>query len=407
MHGELMRHNRYNIPSIGFVSTYPPTSCGLATFTFALRGAIAGGRGSEVGLDVVSLVEDRLEKPRPEVVYQHLNGDGVSLEGAVEALNTRDVALFQHEYGIFGRPDGAEILDMVSNLDIPTVVTLHTVLSNPTSRQQKILERIVDLTEQTIVMSDTALRRLIRRYELDAKKVRVVPHGAMARLAGPRLARGTRPVVLTWGLIGPGKGLETAIEAFAALKDLRPLPRYIILGKTHPKVQAAQGDAYLEGLMDRAHSLGLDDVVEFDGRYLDIDSLTLEIGQADIVLLPYESMEQVTSGVLVEAIAAGKPVIATAFPHAIEMLGTGAGAVVPHSDPGAMAGALRSLLTDPGLTTRMANMASSIGPTLYWPAVADKYESIASGLVARPLPVAALTGSRHRQSPADDLARVG
>ena len=156
----------------------------------------------------------------------------------------------------------------------------------------------------------------------------MVPHGATASLAGPSLAHGTRPVVLTWGLIGPGKGLETAIEALAALRDLRPLPRYIILGRTHPKVRLAQGDTYRDGLVALVHDLGLDDVVEFDGRYLDIDSLTLAVRQADIVLLPYESTEQVTSGVLVEAIAAGKPVVATAFPHAVEMLGTGAGLVV-------------------------------------------------------------------------------
>ncbi len=406
-----MKHNKANIshigPSIGFVSTYPPTSCGLATFTAALREGIAGQRGSDDGLDVVSLSEGSLVEARPEVIHQHLNGDEASLQGAVKALNDHDVALIQHEYGIFGGPDGVEVLELVSNLDIPAVVTLHTVLSNPTSRQQKILERIVALTDQTIVMSDTAYRRLNGRYDVDPEKVRVIPHGARASLAGPRLESGTRPVVLTWGLIGPGKGLESAIEAFADLKDLDPLPRYIILGKTHPKVQAAQGDAYLEGLMARAHALGLDDIVEFDGRYLDVASLTLEIRKADIVLLPYESTEQVTSGVLVEAIAAGKPVIATAFPHAIEMLGTGAGAVVPHSDPRAMAGALRSLITDTDLAARMANVARAIGSTLHWPMVADEYETIISRLVARRQPVAALPGPHNSRSSLDDLARVG
>lgn len=385
------------LPSLGFVSTYPPTSCGLATFTAALRGAIARRRGSDDGLDVVSLAEGELQSRGPEVVHEHVNGDLSSLEGAIDALNATDVVFVQHEYGIYGGQDGAEVLDLVSNLDVPTVVTLHTVLDNPTRRQKDILERIVDLTEQTIVMSDTALRRLEGRYDLDEDKVRVVPHGATASLAGPSLAHGTRPVVLTWGLIGPGKGLETAIEAFADLRDLSPQPRYIILGRTHPKVRLAQGDTYRQSLVALAHDLGLDEVVEFDGRYLDIDALTLAVRQADIVLLPYESTEQVTSGVLVEALAAGKPVVATAFPHAVEMLGTGAGLVVPHAEPEAMAEALRGLLTDPALAARMATVAGSIGATLHWPVVADEYESIAAGLVVRRLPVAAR----------DDLAQVG
>ena len=403
-----MKQNQAKLPSIGFVSSYPPTSCGLATFTDALRGAMAERRGSDEGLDVVSLVESRLDEPRTEVVYQHINGDQASLEGAIDLLNTHDVVVIQHEYGIFGGPDGAEVLDLVSNLDVPTIVTLHTVLNNPTPSQKKILERLVDMTDEPIVMSQTALRRLERRYDLDPMRVRVVPHGAMANLAGPSLADGVRPVVLTWGLIGPGKGLETAIEAMADLKDLRPLPRYIILGKTHPKVQAAQGDTYLEGLRAKAHDLGLDDVVEFDGRYLDLDSLVMAIRQADIVLLPYESTEQVTSGVLVEAIAAGKPVVATSFPHAIEMLGTGAGVVVPQSERVAMAGAVRSLITDQELAARMATVASSIGTSLHWPVVAEEYESIAARLMPRTPPaVAAITGSKRPQLPAGDLAKVG
>jgi glycosyltransferase involved in cell wall biosynthesis len=220
------------------------------------------------------------------------------------------------------------------------------------------------------------------------------------------LANGTRPVVLTWGLIGPGKGLEMAIDAFAALRDLVPLPRYIILGKTHPKVQASQGDAYLEGLMARVHDLGLDDVVEFDDRYLDIDALALAVRQADMVVLPYESTEQVTSGVLVEALAAGKPVIATAFPHAVELLGNGAGTVVAHDDPIELAAALRSVLTDPSLAARMAGKARQIGSTLYWPSIARRYDHIATKLVARHEAARVLPNAQHPEKALDAFAQV-
>jgi glycosyltransferase involved in cell wall biosynthesis len=148
----------------------------------------------------------------------------------------------------------------------------------------------------------------------------------------------------------------------------------------------------------------LDDVVEFDGRYLDLESLAKEIRRADIVLLPYESTEQVTSGVLVEAIAAGKPVVATSFPHAVEMLSTGAGIIVPHSDPVAMAGAIRTLVTDPELANRMAGVAASIGSALHWPAVADEYEAIASRLVPRSPVIASIS---ELVVSADHLAKVG
>ena len=401
-----MKHNG-GIPSIGFMSTYPPTSCGLATFAASLREAVADVRGSDHGLGVVSLADGQREVLKPEVVYEHLNGDRASLVGSIEALNSFDAVFAQHEYGIYGGPDGSEVLDLLSGLEVPAVVTLHTVLSRPSPSQRTILEKVVDLAERTIVMTDTANRRLVDGYLVDPTKVRVVPHGARVSLGGPSLAAGTRPVVLTWGLIGPGKGLEMAIDAFAGLQDLDPLPRYVILGKTHPKVQAAQGDAYLESLVARVHDLGLDDVVEFDGRYLDSEALSMAVRQADLVLLPYESTEQVTSGVLVEAIAAGKPVIATAFPHAIELLGTDAGIVVPHGDPIAMTAALRKVFTDPALAASMAVEARQIGSTLHWPIIARRYHHMATKLVNRRQAAGAGTTDKRPPKALDAFAKVG
>jgi glycosyltransferase involved in cell wall biosynthesis len=255
-------------------------------------------------------------------------------------------------------------------------------------------------------MSDAASRRIIDRYEVDPSKIRVIPHGASDILGGPPLANGPRPTVLTWGLIGPGKGLETAIDAFAGLRDLRPLPRYRILGETHPKVRASQGDSYLESLVARVHDRGLDDVVEFGCRYLDNDALTIAIRQADLVVLPYESTEQVTSGVLVEAIAAGKPVIATAFPHAVELLATGAGIVIPHGDTMALAAALRTVLCDSTLAGRMAAQARLVGSNLYWPSIARRYDGMITKLVAQHRAARTLaTAARPREEP-DVFARV-
>lgn len=399
-----MRGTRESLPSIGFVSTYPPTKCGIATFTTALRSAIAANRGSGDRLGVVSLVTERAKSTSREVLHQHLNGDPGSLTRAAEALNALDVAVIQHEYGIYGGPDGAEVLDLVSSLDIPVVITLHTVPKYPTSGHRMILESLIQEADKTIVLSQSAFRQLKDRYEVNDENVLMIPHGAKPSLGAPPPNPGTRPLLLTWGFIGPGKGLETAIEALAGLKDLRPVPRYVVLGVTHPKVRAAEGDAYLQRLMARVRALGLAHIVEFDNRYVDLDSQTNAIRQADIVLIPYDSTDQVTSGVLVEAIAAGKPVVATAFPHAVEMLGTGAGTVVPPADPDALAEALRDLLTDPSRAAQMAKVSRSIAPTLYWPTVASKYETILATLVPKHLTTLHLTESGRRQ-PVDGLVR--
>ncbi|CAN5815105.1 glycosyltransferase [soil metagenome] len=397
---------RHTTPSIGFVSTYPPTECGIATFTSALRTAIADERCSADRLKVVSLVDARRDDAAPEVMFQHVTGDPRSLELAGKALNDMDIAVVQHEYGIYGGADGAEVLDLVTSLKVPSVVVLHTVPANPTPNQRRILEALVRESTRSIVLSQSALSQLLFRYDVAREKVTVVPHGANSDFV-PRSLTVERPQLLTWGLIGPGKGLETALEAVAELGDLRPQPRYLIQGGTHPKVREGAGNSYFQGLVDRAHSLELDGVVQFDNRYVDLASLNTTIRRADIVVLPYDSTEQVASGVLVEAIAAGKPVVATEFPHAVEMLSTGAGIVVPHRDSAAMATALRRLLTRPDEMAAMGQVAKSLGATLDWANVATSYEDVVQSLTLEQEARAGLERSLTRGPAPADLTSAG
>lgn len=392
---------------MGFLGTYPPTACGIATFTKALREAIAEVRGSSSGLGVVSLEADRNMSQPPEVVYQHSASESGSLKQAIRTLNTMDVAVIQHEYGIFGGPDGIEVLDFVDSLDIPVVVTLHTVPRDPTAPQRFILERLVRDADRTVVLSQSALDQLRDRYEVDETKLVVIPHGADARLGTPASNVNSRPVMLSWGLIGPGKGLETAIEAMAALKDLRPLPRYIILGATHPKVYAAHGDAYLHGLMDRVTTLGLEDIVEFRNQYVDLETQIDAVRHADLIVIPYDSTEQVVSGVLIEAIAAGKPVVATSFLHAIEMLSNGAGLVVPPTDPALMAGAFRTVLCDPVRADHMAAVSRSMSEAVFWPTVATTYDELISSLNAEHAAAIDLTEPSHPRVNVPRVATAG
>jgi glycosyltransferase involved in cell wall biosynthesis len=192
-----------------------------------------------------------------------------------------------------------------------------------------------------------------------------------------------RPILLTWGLIGPGKGIERVITAMRSLGDLHSRPRYVVAGRTHPKVLAAEGDAYRNARIEQARRSGVSTAVSFDAAYRGASSLTALIQGAAIVVLPYDSTDQVTSGVLVDAIAAGRPVVATAFPHAVELLGTGAGVVVDHDDPDALASALRRLLTEPHLADAMAAEARRLAPTMAWPVVADAFVRVARGLLAQ------------------------
>ena len=367
--------------SVGFVSTYPPTVCGLATFTASLRDAMAGNRKTSSGLGVLRLVERIDDGWGRDSVHVHRRGDPWSLRAGVRRLNAFDAVSLQHEFGIYGGADGREVVDLVDRLDVPVATTLHTILDRPTVEQRAIIEHVVAGSARTVVMSRTAAERLVAHYDVDPSLVTVIPHGTDPRFAGPSLTTGERPLVLTWGLIGPGKGLEVAIEAFADLGDLVPRPRYLIAGATHPNVRRESGETYREGLVALVDRLGLQDVVEFDDRYLATDDLARIVRSADLVVLPYASVDQVTSGVLVEAIAASKPVIATTFPHSVEVLSDGAGMLVPHGDAGALGDALRAALTDPLAVGRMSQAAGRIAQGWDWPTIGGHYDALLTDMV--------------------------
>jgi len=372
--------------SIGMLSTYPPTQCGLATFSAALLHHLDTGPGS---VGVLRVVDEPTTSRAPEVVGHLVTGSAASGRAAVARLDRFDTVLVQHEYGIYGGPDGSDVVELVDALSVPTVVVLHTVLQVPTARQRRILERLLARADAVVTMTATGRQRLLNSYGADPTRVSVVPHGAVDhRIAAGGAGRpGGRPLVLTWGLLGPGKGIEWAVDAVAGLRDLHP--RYLVVGKTHPRVAEREGERYREGLRRRVHERGAGDLVELDASYLEVGELARLVSSADVVLLPYDSLEQVTSGVLIEAVAAGRPVVSTAFPHAVELLSAGAGLVVPQRDPAALGAALRRVLTEPGLAASLSAHARRSAPDLLWPAVGACYRRLADGLVA-PALVAAL-----------------
>jgi len=365
--------------SYGVLSTYPPTQCGLATFSSALVRSLQSPR-DVVG--VVDIVDVAGAPRRPEVRHQWVRGQEGGAEATAARLNGYDVVVVQHEYGIFGGPDGQDVLDVVRAVTRPVIVVLHTVLVTPSLRQKAILDELVMLSDAVVTMTLTAKDRLVRNYSVARGKVQVIPHGAVDTRTEGQAAAGrdqnAAPIVLTWGLLGEGKGIEWGISAMAQLRDLHPAPRYHIVGETHPKVLERDGEVYRRGLEARARDLGVDDAVRFDARYLETSKLSRLVQEADVILLPYDSREQVTSGVLVEAVTAGKPVVSTGFPHAVELLSSGAGLLVERQNPDAIAAALRRVLTEPGLADDLAAEADRLSPQLLWSAVAQQYRDLAS-----------------------------
>jgi glycosyltransferase involved in cell wall biosynthesis len=384
--------------SYGFLSSHPPTQCGLATFNSALAASLTadGTRGGIVR------VTGRNDDPQAGtgVVHTWSTDTPTGWGDAAAALSSFDVAIVQHEYGIYPGADGEDILPLLRRLTCPSIVVLHTVLRRPSARQKSLLEQIVAAAGAVVTMTNTARDRLIVGYIVPSGKVTVIPHGVGEHVDVPAERR-ARPHLLTWGLLGPGKGVEWSLRALARLQHLDPAPTYTVAGRTHPKVLERQGEAYRSGLHRLGAQLGVGHAVDYQDVYHDLPALGRLVRSADVVVLPYDSQEQVTSGVLTEAVAAGVPVVATAFPHAVELLTGGPGLVVPHQDPAALATAIGRILTEPGLASRLVGRAWPLAAQPRWPAVAARYSALAERLIAgRPPTVSPAAVSPAAVSPA-------
>ena len=361
------------LPSVAILSTFPPTHCGLATFAAALAEGL-----KRVGVRHIGIVEASDGAScslDPRVHARLVTGSPQSRIAAARVINSYDFLLLQHEFGIFGGDDGREVLDLLNDVYVPVVVTLHTVPLEPTRGQREVLEAIARRADVLVTMTQTASDRLVSLYDVRASSVVTIPHGATVP-AGFDLPSTDQTTLLTWGLLGPGKGVEWVIDALAMLPELRSNVKYVIAGQTHPKVLANHGERYRNMLKSRAEQLGVRDLLQFDDQYRTLPSLMELIRDSTCVVLPYDSQDQITSGVLVDAVSARRPVIATAFPHARELVTPDIGIVVPHQDPVSMAGAIRSMATNPELVTAMALATEPVARDHHWVSVAARYADV-------------------------------
>ncbi len=376
-------------PEVAFVSTYPPTECGLATFTQDVVRAVEryGWRTRVVSADH----EERINHPDPRVFYQirrEVIGDYVEAAHLLNHSSVQVVSL-QHEYGIFGGEMGDYVLPFLRRLELPVVTTLHTVVPNPSEQMREILRKVILHSEAVVVMAGTAVHLLRTVYDVPTDHVYVIPHGAPEPLpisqqeAKARIGFEGRTVLSTFGLVSRGKGIEYVIRAMPAIVERFPNAVYLVLGETHPKVRAKEGEEYRESLMAEVKQLGMQDHVVFVNRYLTLDDIRLYLRATDLYVTPYLNPDQITSGTLAYALAAGCVVLSTPYLYAQEVLSSGGGMLVEFRSPESIADAAVQLLSDPVLMRYHKAVALRKAQTLSWDAVGRAYSHLFHR-VARP-----------------------
>jgi len=373
---------------IGVIGTYLPRQCGIATFTTDLSKAIRSElRGENILINIAMNDREEGYDYPSEVKLTIQEGDREEYIKVAQYLNKNGyrAVIIQHEYGIYGGEDGEYIIDLMKRLEMPVLTNLHTVLENPSFGQRKVMNSLVKYSEKLLVMSKKAFDILTRVYEVPQEMIAFVPHGIPATSFEEQgryndiIGLEGKEIILTFGLLSPGKGLEVMIEAMPAIVEKNPNAVYLIMGKTHPHILEKTGDAYRKNLKEQIRRLNLEGNVIFHDKFVDSETLIRYIKTSTIYSIPYLNKEQITSGTLSCAIGSGAAVVSTPFWHAEELLAEGRGVLVPFRDSGSLAREINMLLRDSERRQDMRRKAYDYSRSMIWSEVAKNYLKIIGG----------------------------
>jgi len=372
------------VPRTLFLGSFPPRECGIATFTDDVVANF--DRLFDRGSEVIAIDEPGGEtRVYPPAVIARLRQDDRASYAEVAALvdaHPAQVLNIQHEYGLFGGEDGEWILDLIERISKPIVISLHTVLPEPSGHFREVTRQLCRRANAVVVLSLTGKTILADVYGVNDSKIRVVHHGVpdvpFRTTEEPKESLGYRDrmVISTFGLINRGKGLEYAIDAMASVVQRHPNALYIILGQTHPGVRRHEGESYRELLHERIADLGLSRNVKLIDKYLEFGELLSYLAATDVYLTPYLNPVQIVSGTLAYAVGCGKAIISTPYLYAKELLAHGRGFLAPFRDATAIANAVNDLLDDDALRRSTERRAYRFGRRMTWQYVVTEYAKI-------------------------------
>jgi len=377
---QFLRESMNKIES-AYVATYPPSECGIATFTKDVVTSVAKYTPFSKPT-VVAIKRDNEIEPYERVVrFQIIKENLQSYYDAAKALNESsvDIVSVQHEYGIYGGDDGEYVLEFLKALKKPKVATLHTVLQNPSPNQKRIVEEMGRLCDALIVMVRTGREILLKVYGVDPRKVTIIQHGVpnVHRVSASSVKRSlgmtSNAIISTFGLINRGKGIEHVIEAMPKVLEKYPDAVYLVLGETHPGVRKHEGESYRNMLTEIIARHGLEEHVRFNNRFLTLSELVRYLCATDVYVTPYLNKDQIVSGTLAYALGCGKAIISTPYLYAEEVLADGRGMLVDFASPNSIAEGIIKILSDKELKESMEAAAYGFGRRAAWFNVAVDY----------------------------------
>lgn len=377
---------------IAFIGTYPPRECGIGTFTKNLLESMVnsdGAKDNSIEGIVIAMDDHEQTYNYPEevkiTIRQEHQRDYLKSVKFIN-LSGADVCVLEHEFGIFGGKNGVYILPLLHRLEIPLIVTLHTILKSPSYNEKAVLQEICKLASKIVVMSHKAIEFLTSIYDVPKKKIVFIEHGVpdlnFDQVRSKKEYKlENKKVLLTFGFISRNKGIETVIKALPKVVEEHPDVLYLILGKTHPNVLRHEGEEYRTYLQHLVKKLNLRNTVVFLNKFIDQKGLFKYLSASDIYVTPYLNEAQITSGTLSYAIGAGSAVISTPYWHASELLAEGRGRLFDFNASEELSKILLELLDKPEVLKGLRKNAYEYGRKITWPKMGEKYIDLAENIL--------------------------
>lgn len=369
---------KYNI---GYVSTYPPDRCGIATFTKDLSTAIEQNPNFQSQIIAIKNETSR-GRYSDEKVKCIIEDTKISsyVEAAVYVNESDiDVVNLQHEFDMYSGEFGENILEFISNLKKPLITTFHTVVKNPMEKRKQIVKQISKRSIQVVVMIESAKNLFKEFYDVD--NIKVIPHGIhpinyISSSEYKKKIGERRFVISSSGLLSKRKNLEYVIQALPTIVKKYPNVLYYIIGQTHPLANKHEGEKYREYLMELAHKLSVKNHVRFYNKYLTLDELIQCFQSSDVHITPYVFEEQLSSGTLAYAFGCGRVCISTPYYYARDLLADNRGMLVNFKDHASIAKAVIKIIEKPSLKEEIEKKAYEYSRFMTWPNVAERYSKV-------------------------------
>jgi glycosyltransferase involved in cell wall biosynthesis len=341
-------------------------------------------RSDSVSSTVIALNENSASHRYDERVKWQIRQDNEEdYIKVAEEVNSSDIDVvnIQHEFGIFGGEWGSYVLSFLETLEKPVVTTLHTLQSDLDSQGQRVLKEILSRSSAIVIMNNIAVG-LLAQLGINFKKINVIPHGCpnvpfvSSECVKASIGLKDRTVLCTFGLISRGKGIEYVIQALPQIVANHPEVIYLIIGETHPMVKRIEGEKYRKMLFEQVKELGLKNHVVFQNRFLSKMELIRYLQATDIYITPYPGANQISSGTLINAVAAGRAVVSTPYLHAKEVLNNGRGVLCDFKNSASIADAIETLLSNRSLKMETEIKAYEYSRSFIWSRVAKKYADL-------------------------------